>query len=100
MNIHIIEILNKFVKLPEDNWESGLWSLDEPKAQKLVGGEIYFHRKRNEPSYFGGSITGYRVAQDEDNQDKIIFTFKYAENCRNVKTDKQGWAKNVKCGEI
>jgi len=51
MNIHVIEQLNNFVKLPDNKWESGWWSLDENKAQKLVGGVIYFHKKRNEPSF-------------------------------------------------
>jgi len=52
MNIHVIEQLNNFVKLPDNKWESGWWSLDENKAQKLVGGVIYFHKKRNEPSFW------------------------------------------------
>ena len=96
MNIHIIEPLNNFVKLPDDKWESGWWSLDESKAKKLVGGEIYFHKKQLEPSFFGGSITGYRIDQDAKNQGKIIFTLQYNEAGRNVRTDKLGWSKKMK----
>lgn len=96
MNIHVIEPLNKFVKLPDDKWESGGWCLDESKARKLVGGVIFFHKKRFEPSFFGGSIIDYRVDQDSQYQGKIVFTFQYKACCRNVNTDKRGWSKRVK----
>jgi hypothetical protein len=96
MDIHIIEPLNNFVKLPDDKWESGWWSIDESKAKELVGGEIYFHKKQLEPSFFGGSITGYRIDQDTKNQGKIIFTLQYNEASRNVRTDKLGWSKKMK----
>jgi hypothetical protein len=96
MNIHIIEPLNNFVKLPDDKWESGGWSIDESKAQKLLGGQIYFHKRRMEPSFFGGSITDYRVDKSAECQDKIVFTFQYNASCRNVNTDRYGWSKKIK----
>lgn len=96
MNIHIIEPLNNFVKLPDGRWESGWWNIDESKAKELVGGEIYFHKKQQEPSFFGGSITGYHIDQDPQYQGKIVFTLQYNAACRNVKTDKYGWSKKMK----
>jgi len=96
MNIHMVEPLNNFVKLPDNRWESGWWNIEESQAKKLVGGEIYFHKKRLEPSFFGGSITGYRIDQDAQYQGKIIFTLEYNAACRNVKTDKHGWSKKMK----
>jgi len=96
MNIHMVEPANKFVKLPDSQWESGWWILDENKARELVGGEIYFHKKQQEPSFFGGIITGYRIEQGESNQGKIVFTLQYNAACRNVKTDKNGWSKRMK----
>lgn len=96
MNIHIIEALNHFVKLPDDKWESGWWNINENKARQLVGGEIFFHKKRMEPSFFGGCITDYRVDQSSQYQGKIIFTFQYQASCRNVHTDKYGWSKKIK----
>ena len=96
MNIHVIEQLNNFVKLPDDKWESGGWSIDESKAEKLIGGEIYFHKKRTEPSFFGGSIIHCRVDQSPECQGKVVFTFQYDGNCRNVHTDKYGWSKKIK----
>jgi len=44
--------------------ESGWWKLKGDKAQELVGSEIYFHKKRLEPSFYGGTIVGYRVEQE------------------------------------
>ena len=96
MNIHVIEKLNNFVKLPDDKWESGGWNIDERKAQKLVGGVIYFHKKRFEPSFFGGSIVDCRVDQSPQYQGKVIFTFQFKANCRNVNTDNHGWSKRMK----
>ena len=96
MNIHIVEPLNNFVKLPGGRWESGWWNIDESKAKELVGGEIYFHKNQQEPSFFGGSITGYRIDQDAQHQGNIVFTLQYNAACRNVKTDKHGWSKRMK----
>ncbi len=96
MDIHIVEPLNNFVKLQDKGWESGWWNLDEDKAKELVGGEIYFHKKQQEPSFFGGTIMGYRIEQDIQYQGRIVFTFKYNAACRDVKTDKHGWSKKMK----
>ena len=100
MNIHLVEPLNHFVNLKDNIWESGWWGLDEDKAKKLVGGEIYFHKKRQESSFYGGTILGYRVNQDGEYQGKIIFKLEYSQSCRNVRTDKSGWKKDVKIMEL
>jgi hypothetical protein len=100
MNIHLVEPLNHFVKLQENIWESGSWKLDEDKARKLVGGEIYFHKKRTEPSFYGGTILGYRVNEDGEHQGKVIFKLQYSDTCRNVTTTKYGWSKDVKIIEM
>jgi hypothetical protein len=92
MKIHLIETANNFNKLREKIWECGWWKLEEDKAKKLIGGHIYFHKKRSEPSFYGGSIRGYRVKQEEPNQGKIIFEFEYHSACRGIKTDKTGWS--------
>ena len=96
MNIHLIEQLNKFIKLQNNVWESGWWKLDEDKAQKLVGGEIYFHKSRQTPSFYGGTITGYRVEQEGEYQGRIVFQLAHSSSCRNVKTDKAGWSNEMK----
>jgi hypothetical protein len=98
MKIHVIEPLNHLVKLQDSIWESGSWRLEEEKAKALVGGEIYFHKKRHEPSFYGGTILGYRVNQIEENQGEVIFQLQYGPSFRNVVTDKTGWKKNLKIG--
>ena len=100
MNIHLIEPFNNFSKLSDNVWESGSWKLDEDKAQKLVGGEIYFHKKRQEPSFYGGTILGYRVEQDGQYQGRIIFKLQHKKSCRNVRTDRAGWTKEIKIIEL
>jgi hypothetical protein len=100
MNIHLVEPLNHFVKLQDNVWESGSWKLDEGQAKKLVGGEIYFHKKRLEPSFYGGTILGYRVHQEGENQGRIVFKLQYSLSCRNVSTGKAGWNKLMKITQL
>ena len=73
MQIHVIENTHNFSKLREYIWECGWWKLDEDKAKILTGGNIYFHTKRSEPSFYGGSIRGYRVEQDQPRQGRTVF---------------------------
>ena len=96
MEIHLIENVRKFIRLQDDVWESGWWGLNENKARELVGSAIYFHRKRTEPSFYGGIIKGYRVEPDGVHQGRIVFKFLYSHDCRNIKTDKTGWSKEMK----
>ncbi len=96
MNIHIIEPINNFIKLNDNVWESGGWKLAEDRAKKLVGGEIYFHKKRTEPSFYGGTVLGYRVAQEGQDSGRIIFKLQYKKECRNVRTDSSGWSNKIK----
>lgn len=96
MNIHLIEKLNNFVRLQDNIWESGWWSLDESKAKKLVGGEIYFHKQQQEPSFYGGTILEYRIEHHGQYEGKVVFKIQYSEACRNVRTDKQGWSRRMK----
>jgi len=96
MNIHIVGVKHPFVKLNNNEWESGSLPLEESKAQQLVGGDIFFHKTRTEPSYYGGRILDYRVDEEEENRGRIIFKLKYLKECRNVKTEKTGWSKAIK----
>jgi hypothetical protein len=96
MNIHIVEHVNNFVKIDDNVWESGWWNVDEKNAEKLVGCEIYFHKKREEPSFYGGTVLGYRIEEDGPYVGKVVFKLQYKHACRNVRTDKSGWNKEVK----
>jgi hypothetical protein len=96
MNIHLIESWDNFTKLQDNVWESGCWKIDESKAQQLVGGDIYFHKTRPEPSYYGGTILGYRVEPEGKSQGMIVFKLEHRKSHRNVSTDKSGWSRGMK----
>ncbi len=96
MNIHIVEVKNRFVKLKSDDYEYRSPQLDKINAEKLVGGDIYFHKTRSEPSFYGGRIIDYRLEIDEAQRGMIVFILRYNERCRNVKTDNKGWSKSMK----
>ncbi|MFB3926413.1 MAG: hypothetical protein ACE14T_10205 [Syntrophales bacterium] len=96
MNIHLIEVANNFSRLQDKTWESGWWRLEENVAKQLVGGEIYFHRKKDEPSFYGGTITGYRIEQDGERRGRIVFILQPSNACRNIRTDRQGWSREMK----
>ena len=66
----------------------------------MVGGEIYFHKKQLEPSFYGGTILGYRVHQEGEYQGKIVFKLQYSLSCGNVSTDGSGWNKVMKITEL
>ncbi|MCK9362574.1 MAG: hypothetical protein M0P74_03080 [Syntrophales bacterium] len=100
MNIHLVEPLNHFVKLNDNVWESGSWGVADDQAKKLVGGKIYFHKKRQDPSFYGGTILGYRIQPDGEYQGKIVFQLQHSQSCRNVRTGKSGWSKGIKIMEI
>jgi hypothetical protein len=59
----------------EPEYETGYWTLYEAEAEKLIGGNLYLHKKKREHSYFGGRILGYRVGLPTDpNPGGIIFS--------------------------
>ena len=96
MHIHVLEPVNNFVKLHDNVWECGWWNLEENKVRELIGSDIFFHKKRLEPSFYGGKIRGYRIEQEGPYEGKIVFEFEFKQACRNIKTDSTGWSMEVK----
>jgi hypothetical protein len=96
MKVHLLEPVNNFIKLRDNIWECGWWKLEENKVQELIGSEIFFHKKRLEPSFYGGTIKGYRVEQEGPYQGRIVFEFEFQPACRNIKTDGTGWSMEMK----
>jgi hypothetical protein len=67
---------------------SGYWNIDAYTAQQLVGGMVYFHEAKKQPSYFGGQVSSWRVAEEEDHPDHIgdiILTFEATTDGKNAK---------------
>ncbi len=95
--IHLIERMGHIEKLEAGIFESGLWDVSPPTARSLVGGDIYFHKKQKEPSYFGGKILGYRIhGEDDEYHGRIIFRFEYSAKHRNVSAGSGGWSNEKK----
>ncbi|SEA42480.1 MULTISPECIES: hypothetical protein [Acidovorax] len=74
-------------------WESGDWDVAEAKAALLIGKRIYFHEKQAEESYFGGTITGYRVLPMDHpaTPGRIVFSFTPDAAGRGFSAGSNGW---------
>ncbi len=97
MKVHLIETDSMNFNLVEgDLWENGCWDLKEDQAELLIGSEIFFHRTRTEPSFYGGIIRGFRVEREGENEGQIVFEFQYDKICRDIRTDRNGWARKMK----
>jgi len=91
--IHLIERSGRIQKIEGSVHESGFWDVTLQTAQELVGGEIYFHKKQKEPSFFGGKIVGYRIHDgDDEYHGRIIFRFESSREHRNVSAGAGGWS--------
>jgi hypothetical protein len=79
-----------------DLYRSGYWVLSEETARSLVGGKIYFHREQSKPSFFGGTIRGAEKIKEGVYAGRILFTFRFEEACRGIRTERIGWAQEMK----
>lgn len=78
----------RLVKMPD--YTSEAWDIAESDAQALVGGMIYFHETKEQPSYFGGRVTGYRLSEAhalDGKRPRVIFEFTALHEAR-----KQAWS--------
>jgi hypothetical protein len=91
--IHLIEKLGYIKPLEGNIHESGFWDVKHSQAEALIGGDIYFHKRQKEPSFFGGKILGYRVhEEDDDLKGRIIFRFEYSRAHKKVLAGAEGWS--------
>jgi len=94
--IHLIEQMNNIRKLEGNVLESGSWAVTPETAEALVGGDIYFHKKQKEPSFFGGKILGYKLETEREYMGRIIFRFEYTPEHKNVPAGSGGWSNEKK----
>ncbi len=96
--IHLIERQGRLtpVQPGSQEYESGFWKVAEKTAQKLVGGEILFHKAQAKPAFFGGVIQSYRVQPDGKWQGKIIFRFIADPALRGTLAGQGGWGMEKK----
>ncbi|MDT4965878.1 MAG: hypothetical protein QOJ64_615 [Acidobacteriota bacterium] len=95
--IHLIERIGYVQKLEGRICESGFWGVPPQTAQSLLGGDIYFHKKQKESSFFGGKILGYRMHEEDDEyRGRVIFRFEYSREHRDVSAGSGGWSNEKK----
>ena len=95
--IHLLEKESLMKKLEGDVHESGFWKVTPKVAESLIGGDIYFHKKQKESSYFGGKILGYRIHEENDERHgRIIFRFEACRDHRDVLSGSGGWSNSMK----
>ncbi len=75
--LHLIEKMGHVssVDLAAGIYESGWWAIPPETAEKLLGGWIYLHKAQDKPSFFGGTITAYRIVTNGEWTGRLIFTF-------------------------
>lgn len=92
--IHFVEKLTNYKRIDDaaDLWESMWWKLTEEKAKLLVGGGLYLHRKRATRSFFGGIIKSYRLETEGEFEGRVIFTFEFSPEFKDVLAGAGGWS--------
>lgn len=70
---------------PKNSWPddsrkifcSGYWHISTKKAETLVGGWLYFHATKANPSYYGGRILGFRseIREEYKRKNRVVFDF-------------------------
>ena len=49
----------------KNTYFSGSWVIPKEEANELIGGRLYLHENKSEPSYFGGSVVEWRNSKRE-----------------------------------
>jgi len=75
-------------------FRGGYWVIAEAKAEALIGGKIYYHKHKAEPSFFGGVITDTETVAQYPG--RIGFIFKPDPKCKGVTTPREGWRQEKK----
>ncbi|MHB8886969.1 MAG: hypothetical protein ACYC5H_18135 [Methylovirgula sp.] len=84
--VHLICRNGRHLK-PKDGpeYESGYWVFSETQIKELLNGTLYLHQKKSEPSYFGGMISGHRLAAPEEpSPGHVVLTVIGREDCKNI----------------
>ena len=99
--IHFVERLENVHRIPgqANRWESGYWVVSHETAAKLVGGDLYLHRRQGDPSHFGGRIVGWRVHSDPADPEidsRIVFAIEPSLAHKGVRAENAGWGNEKK----
>jgi hypothetical protein len=75
-------------------FRGGYWKIAKDEAKALIGGKIYFHKHKAEPSFFGGVITDTETVDQYPG--RIGFIFKPDQKCKGFTTPLKGWRQEMK----
>jgi hypothetical protein len=56
-----LRIIDKVKRL----YTSGVWDISAHDAARLVGGNIYLHKTKADPSFFGGRVLSFRQVETD-----------------------------------
>ena len=73
------------IRLGQDVYKSGNWTVSDERAAEAVGNRIYLHETKKGRSWHGGTIQGWRVFDGT----RKIFTYKAEGDIRVLCAD--GW---------
>jgi hypothetical protein len=92
----LIERDNRISAAENGLFDSGFWVVSERAAQRLAGGDIFFHQKQRSPSHGGGVIIGDRESNPPEFPDRIMIKFRRMENHKAVDAGRDGWSRERK----
>ena len=75
---------------------NGYWRIATATANKLIGKKIYFHKRKTDPSFFGGVIKCAVKVEQGKYKGRTIFIFKLDQACKGITTLPNGWAQEKK----
>jgi len=79
MDLHVFEnnggvrLVGNFNKEGQNTYESFSWVLSDNTIDNLNGGNIYLHKSKSTPSFFGGNIVSIRREPTEGNRAVVRF---------------------------
>lgn len=101
-SLHLIQnqsdpkLLPKPEQLGADVWISGYWNLALDTVKSLVGGQVYFHKAQAKPSFLGGEILDFRMADEPPYAGRIILLFRPDPQAKGVRAGPGGWSMEKK----
>jgi len=78
------------------SYTSSAWLLKPEEAAALVGGTVFFHETKSQPSYFGGTVQSVDVPEPlegdetEPGRNRYVLTLTSTREAKGVKWDKRG----------
>jgi hypothetical protein len=73
-------------------YESSFWVLGTESADALIGGEVLFHERQSDASYFGGRVIAIERLRDGEFVGRAVIVFAAQSACKGIHCT-TGWAR-------